>query len=53
IGISRAVCAEDELMLARIAASSPSRILPIVDCRPRTNATANFAAGEYLIDTAT
>lgn len=45
IGISRAACAEDELMLASVAASAPARILPIVDCRPRSSATANFAAG--------
>eukprot|EP00903_Cladosiphon_okamuranus_P015695 g14490.t1 len=45
IGISRAVCAEDELMLASVAASAPARVLPIVDCRPRSSATANFAAG--------
>lgn len=45
IGISRAACAEDELMLASVAASAPARVLPIVDCRPRSSATANFAAG--------
>lgn len=45
IGISRAACAEDELMLASVAASAPARILPIVDCRPRSSATANFATG--------
>ncbi|CBN77571.1 similar to CG7697-PA [Ectocarpus siliculosus] len=45
IGISRAACAEDEHMLASVAACSPARMLPIVDCRPRSTATANFAAG--------
>ncbi|CAM9276904.1 unnamed protein product, partial [Hapterophycus canaliculatus] len=45
IGISRAACAEDENMLASVAACAPARILPIVDCRPRSSATANFAAG--------
>lgn len=48
IGISRAACAEDELMLGSVAASAPARILPIVDCRPRSSATANFAAGPIL-----
>ncbi|CAM9100290.1 unnamed protein product [Ectocarpus fasciculatus] len=45
IGISRAACAEDEHMLASVAACSPARVLPIVDCRPRSTATANFATG--------
>lgn len=45
IGMSRAACAEDEHMLGRIAACAKDRILPIVDCRPRSSATANFAAG--------
>ncbi|CAM9414609.1 unnamed protein product, partial [Choristocarpus tenellus] len=45
IGMSRASCTEDEQMLAHLAAASPTRILPIVDCRPRTSATANFATG--------
>lgn len=44
--MSRAACAEDEHLLGRLAAESPFRILPIVDCRPRSNATANFATGE-------
>ncbi|CAM9198576.1 unnamed protein product [Chrysoparadoxa australica] len=52
VGVQQATCVQDEHMLDALARSGDG-MLRIIDCRPRTNAMANMAAGYGYENTTT